>query len=86
MLCNVRYKKKNRSQGNDHQVRYPSKVAKSGYVYSTFATRKEAVELLRAAKRANRVGARTLKSEPFRRPSINGWKSVNTRAATAKTL
>ncbi|RVI34221.1 tyrosine-type recombinase/integrase [Sinorhizobium meliloti] len=35
-------RKRTGAKGTNYQVRYPSKAAKSGYAYATFATRKEA--------------------------------------------
>jgi hypothetical protein len=40
--CNVRHQKKNSAKGTTYQVRYPSKVTKSGYAYETFGTLKGA--------------------------------------------
>lgn len=37
-------RKRTGAKGTTYQVRYPSKAAKSGYAYATFATRKEAIE------------------------------------------
>jgi integrase len=37
-------RKRTGAKGTTYQVRYPSKAAKSGYAYATFATRKEALE------------------------------------------
>ena len=47
-------RKRNGLKGTTYQVRYPSKTTKSGYVYATFATLKEARAFREDFKRSER--------------------------------